>query len=209
MALIHRIFRAQFAELEHLIRQVDDHDLTRRAAILDYLDFNLTGLHHHHHGEDTILWPLLEQRVPGSAASRMGPQHERIDEELQVVRALMAKWRAAPAGPEAGVVGADLADRLHAFAGLLNEHLDEEERLVVPLLAQHLTVREWQDFGKAMNVGLPRSTMPIMLGTLLEVATPTEAKAFIGDLPLPARLMIKLEGGRRYASYVARFRDVG
>lgn len=206
MGLIHRIFRAQFVELVQIIRQVGDTDLVRRKAVLDHLDFNLTGLHHHHLGEDTHLWPLLATRVPGSAAEQMHPQHEVIGGHLTEVRELMTAWETAPAGPSAADAADALATKLGEFTRLLTDHLDEEERLVVPLIAQHLSAQEWKNFGRSMNDSMPKSAMPIMQGTLLEVATPTEAKEFIGDLPWPVRLMIRMEGGKKYAKYIAAVR---
>jgi deazaflavin-dependent oxidoreductase (nitroreductase family) len=45
-----------------------------------------------------------------------------------------------------------------------------------------------------------------MLGQMLEVADPAEGAMFLGKLPVPARLVWRLAGRRRYARYIRRVR---
>ena len=208
MALIHRMFRARFAELVDLVPAVPDDDLTRRRAVLDHLDFNLGGLHHHHVGEDTHLWPLLNKRARAEAATirRMHTDHDEILQLSERVRELAARWMQAPATTAASAA-AELTEALGAFRTALVDHLDEEERVVVPLLAQHVSVREWTDFGKAMASpeAMPRDKLHLFMGSLVEVATPRELVEF---LPWPARLIWRLSGRRRYERELAVVRGV-
>ena len=122
---------------------------TARARVLagHFADYQL-GLHHHHTGEDELVWPLLLARVDLEAdlVLRMEAQHE-------VVAGTLAEACAARAGlasprprrpPRAPLVGC--AHRAHRAA--LLEHLHDEEEYILPLIAEHLTVAEWARLGQ-------------------------------------------------------------
>ena len=62
-----------------------------------HLDFMSEFLHHHHSAEDAVLWPVLVERVPDELAplvELMEAQHERVDELLQEINALVPEWSA-------------------------------------------------------------------------------------------------------------------
>lgn len=204
MGLLHRVIRTGLAEITTLIPTVRTPE--HRDHVLGHLDVHLAVLRHHHDGEDSHLWPLLARRAAHEVAllSQMEADHHRIDELAATVRQRATAWGAAThdLSPAAYL----LVDALEDFLAVLGAHLDEEERVVVPLLAQHVTAGEWQDFGKAMDAGMPRHALPIMLGALLEVASPTEARDFLADLPLPVRLIWRISGRRQYSSYIRRVR---
>lgn len=46
----------------------------------------------------------------------------------------------------------------------INAHLDEEERLILPLAAAHISAEEWDAFGQRALASIPRQHMPIVLG---------------------------------------------
>ncbi|WP_425307961.1 hemerythrin domain-containing protein [Ammonicoccus fulvus] len=125
--------------------QVGGTDPERRDAILEDLEFNLLGLHHHHGGEDSHLWPKLTERVPEERATiqRMEAAHHEIDGLVDRVRQCATDWSTARPGPASAAAATALGNALAEFRLVLADHLAEEERLVVPLLAQHVTRREW------------------------------------------------------------------
>ena len=141
MALIHRIFRTSFAELAVVIPSVSETDSARVDAVAAHLTFMLDGLTAHHSVEDELVWPVLHERARPSAAfvDRMEEQHHGIHDGLEQVRRLGAAWSQRPS-PEAA---ATLAAGITGMIEVLTEHLDEEERDVVPLIAEHLSEKEW------------------------------------------------------------------
>ncbi|MPZ14859.1 MAG: hemerythrin domain-containing protein [Chloroflexi bacterium] len=204
MALIHRIFRSSFTELARLVTEVQASDAARVSAVADHLGFTLAGLTAHHTTEDDLVWPVLLERARPSAAlvERMEEQHHGLHTGIEEVRRLTDVWRADPSPDVAG----ELSTAITGMFGKLTTHLDEEERDVVPLIAEHLSVAEWHHFGKtAFDKFTPAQRFTAM-GQMLEVASPAEAAAMLAPLPAPIKVLWRLVGRRRYRQYAEAFR---
>jgi hemerythrin-like domain-containing protein len=202
MAVIHRIYRRGFPMVADLVRHTSAGDVARSEAIAAHLEFLIDGLHHHHSGEDAKLWPrLLERAAPqAEMINRMERQHEVVDEWSVKVRTLLEDWRHAP------VDGTQLANAVDEFTHALVEHLDDEEAHVVPLIRTHITAEEWERFGQEIFEKFTNAEKLIATGVLEDIATPEEAEWFLGELPLPIKLMWRFVGRRRYDRYMARVR---
>jgi hemerythrin-like domain-containing protein len=204
MALIHRIFRSSFAELARLVTEVPAGDDARVSAVADYLGFTLDGLTAHHTTEDHLVWPVLLDRARPSAAlvERMEAQHHGLHAGIEEVLRLAGSWRAAPSTDGAR----NLSTAIAGMLGQLTTHLDEEERDVVPLIAAHLSLVEWDHFGKVAFAKFSPAQRFVAMGQLLEVASPSEAAAMLSTLPAPIKLLWRLVGRRRYRRYAEGFR---
>ena len=204
MALIHRIFRSSFAELARLVTDVRVGDAARVNAVADHVGFTLDGLIAHHTTEDDLVWPVLLVRARPSATlvERMEGQHDGLHGDIEEARRLTDVWRAAPS-PDAA---SELSTAITGLLGRLTTHLDEEERDVVPLIAEHISVAEWDHMGEAAFDKFTPAQRFTAMGQLLEVASPDEAAAMLGPLPAPIKLMWRLVGTRRYRRYTEAFR---
>ncbi|GAA3229157.1 hypothetical protein GCM10017691_20970 [Pseudonocardia petroleophila] len=204
MPIIHRIFRRQFAEVRALLPGVPATDAVRVGAVADHLGFLLDSLHMHHTTEDDLIWPKLLDRVGRDAplVERMAAQHQGIDGSVAQVRAARSAWHSDPAP----TTSAALADRIGEFLAVLDEHLDDEEQAVVPLIDRHLTAAELQEVGERGFEKFTPAQRWIALGQLLEVATPAEAATFLDDLPLPIKVLWRMVGRRRYHRYITAVR---
>lgn len=204
MALIHRLVTRSLREVSRLVLDVPPGAVDRRVAVLDYLEFSLSGLHHHHETEDEMVWPLLLERASLEAEliGRMEQQHREVAAVEPAVRAAAEAWRDEPSRSTAE----PLAAAVRVLLRLLTVHLEEEERRIVPLLAHHLTAEEWESFGKAAGEKFPRSAAPMMMGQLFEVATPEESAAFHVKLPAAVRLMWPLVLRRKYEATMSLVR---
>lgn len=112
-------------------------------------------LHHHHSGEDTVLWPLLLARVDAvrdrdgrATLEAMEAEHSEIDPLLDGCAAGLARL-AEQADEDAR---AALVVRLNATRERLGHHLGHEERDAMALVQAHLTPAEWdamdEDFAR-------------------------------------------------------------
>ena len=204
MPLIHRIFRRQFAEVASLVREVDPADSRRVDAVAVHLTFLLDGLHMHHTTEDDLIWPKLVDRVGMDAdkVARMELQHHEIDAAVLRVRTACAAWRRATSHDPA----MSLADELKSFLVVLEAHLDEEEREVVPLIDLHLTDSEWQEVGEKGFEKFTPAQRWIATGQLVEVVSPEEVAVVFRTLPSPVKVLWHLVGKRSYRRYITPVR---
>ncbi|MEV6298753.1 hemerythrin domain-containing protein [Actinoplanes sp. NPDC051861] len=205
MVLVHRVFRREFRLLPGLVRAVTPGDVARAEVIGSHLENLASALHHHHTAEDELLWPLLlsRARMQADLIHRMEAQHARLHEPLDRISVLLPRWRsAAPAADRD-----ELADVIAQASVALDEHLADEEALILPLVSEHLTHDEWDALGKRGQEIIPKNRMALVfLGSLFEEATPAEKARFLAQLPAPIRLVWRLFGDGVYTNARDRVR---
>jgi len=98
MAIVHRTFRNAYEESARLVRAAPAPSPGRVTFLADHIDFGLAALHHHHEGEDELLYPELIQRVPEQAPMTEQVEHEHlvIKTALEAASAACATWRQRP-----------------------------------------------------------------------------------------------------------------
>jgi hemerythrin-like domain-containing protein len=204
MVAVHRVFRRELRQGADLVQQAPAGDLRRAAQIADHLELVVSVLHHHHRAEDECLWPLLLERATMRAdlVHRMESQHEGLAQHLAKVEMLLAQWRSTAAAS----VGTELSSTLRQLNKVVVEHLDEEERSVLPIVEECLTVAEWAKVGETAVEGTPVSQRFTVMGLLLEEASPAEAEIFLRMMPAIARLIWKVSARRASARYLNRVR---
>jgi hemerythrin-like domain-containing protein len=204
MRVIHRVFRRELTALPGYVRRTPDGDLERAEVVGHHAQFMLDALHIHHTGEDENLWPLLLDRAQPSTdlIHTMQAQHERVHESVDRCQGLLAQWRPDP-DPS---VGEQLASAIEGLNGALLEHLDQEEREILPLAEQYVSPAEWAKLGEHGRDSMSRDQLPIMFGAILEEADPEERAQMLAHIPLPIRLLLRTVGARQYRRYVSRLR---
>lgn len=205
MFVVHRVFRREFTAMPDIVRRVEDGDVARAVVVADYVDLVLGGLHMHHVGEDEVLWPrLLERAAPSTGlVETMQEQHERVDAHAARVTPLLAEWRHTASS----VRGEQLARAVEGFTADLFTHLDLEEREVLPLVSQHITVAEWNSLGEHGRDTMSLRRAPLLFGALLEEADERERAFMLAPLPAPLRVYLETLGARRYRRWAARVRQ--
>ena len=203
MAMVHRAFRSELHNATGLVRGVAAGDTSRSAAVGGHIDFMMTALHQHHLAEDAVVWPRLSARAPSRAGevNRMEDAHRGIADTSERVRATAARWAESGDPWLAG----QLVPLVEEFAGRVDEHFDDEERNVVPLIAEYLSPREWRKFlahGSAFVRTHPKRGLALG-GMVLAGESAENRERFLGNVPLPARTAYKMFGERQYAGYRA------
>jgi hemerythrin-like domain-containing protein len=204
MYVVHRVFRRELTLLPELIRGVHEGDTKRARLVGAHLRLILDGLHMHHTGEDEVLWPrLLDRAAPSAVLVRtMQAQHEQVDVHLDRLDPLLRTWMSTAAVLRGEQV-ARVTDELRSS---LLEHLDLEEREILPLVFQHITVAEWNSLGEHGRSTIPARLMPVLFGSVLEDADPREQKMMLAPLPPPVRLLLRTWGARHYSRYIRQVR---
>lgn len=184
MYAVHTMFRREFEALPALVRGVSADDRRRTEVVADHVALIVDLLHVHHRSEDEHCWPKLESRGPQDVApivELMQSQHQVVDKALQTAEQQNATWRASAAAEDRDA----LADTIDEVIPPLLEHLDAEERHVLPLIDRHLTADEWADVGNKGLVNVPRSKVPVLFGMLLQDATSEQHALFKEAIPTP------------------------
>ena len=204
MRVIHRVFRRELTALPGLVRRVPDGDTARAEVVGTHAQFVLTGLDIHHTGEDENLWPLLLERAEPSTEliETMQAQHEQVHQHADRSQHLLESWRRTPSR-EAGEA---LATEVEHLNRALFEHLDQEEREILPLAEEYVSIEEWGRLGDHGRDSMSRDQLPLMFGAILEEADPAERAQMLALLPAPIRLLMRTLGARKYRRYIAAVR---
>jgi Hemerythrin HHE cation binding domain len=97
MVIVHRMFRRECALLPQLVAAVAGGDLTRARTVAGHAREVLDMLHHHHVGEDELLWPrlLAGTRFHADLLARMD-QHHGLAVLLEHAATSFTAWQDAP-----------------------------------------------------------------------------------------------------------------
>jgi hypothetical protein len=203
MVTVHKAFRREFAQAPALIRGVVAGDREWAAIVADHLQLVLDMLHHHHTGEDRLLWPKLHERVEAELrpiVELMEHQHEGIHAAMDQVTEVLPRWRA-----EAGEAEREqLAAGFERVSTLLDEHLTAEEARLLPLAARAVTPEEWHQLGEEGMASIPKKHMPMIFGMIMKDGDPEVIRGLVAELPLVPRLLLPRIAPRVYARYVRR-----
>jgi hemerythrin-like domain-containing protein len=201
MLAAHNAFRRDLVTLVRSVQGPARTDPARRQSVAAGWELFKQQLHLHHTAEDDLIWPALRERLGHSenalsVLDEMEEEHERIDPLLNAVDSAFAAL-AGPPDDRPG--GADrLADVTDALVSTLTGHLTHEERDGLPLIGVALTAAEWRGVGFKIARRNGLSGGGQMFSWMLDGATPEQARATLGQLPPPVRLLYKAVWKPRY-----------
>ncbi len=177
--MMHAGFRVEFGRLAEVCGHPRDD--THELLLEEQLTLVLDMLHAHHSHEDTVLWPKLASRAPSSAEAlaELEAEHEELD-------------RLVAAAADRRVPLVDRAYPLRELHEVINEHLDHEERIAVPLMLRHLTTDDIEADKRQATADFGRRRIPVIFGWLASSAEPDLLAASYADLPVVARLLFRL-----------------
>ena len=204
MAIVHRTFRKAYSEAAQLVRAAPAPSPGRVTFLADHIDFAIAALHHHHEGEDELLYPKLIERVPEQAPMTEHVEHEHllIKTALEAASAACAAWRERPSAE----TGEALAASLDHLNETVQPHLDDEEQKVVPLAAVTFTQQEWDEMGKHGVAWIPRNKRGIAFGMILDPLGEDDRAYMMRSLPAPVRMLYPLLIERPWKKYATTLR---
>ncbi|MGP4102785.1 hemerythrin domain-containing protein [Nonomuraea sp. KM90] len=199
MLMVHDAFRREFGPLAELARGVADGDRERVELIAGHVELISFMLHHHHQGEDASIWPRLLERCPEEIPSvhLMEEQHERLAAAITELEAALVAWR----GTGEAAVGTALAEILDRMVPAVLEHLDAEERQVLPLVEKYITAAEWYEMTARNVETMPQDKALVILGMLTHEGSPQTVQEAAGTLPPDERDSIMEAAPKAYAAY--------
>ena len=205
MIQLHRVFRDALGAAAPLVGSVAPGDTARADVVGSYYANVLALLHSHHEGEDELVWPKLVERAPEDAETimRIAGQHEGVLTALADAEGKLAPWRLDPQVDS----GAHLAASLATLGAELALHLDEEERVILPIAARHMTPAEW---GELPGHGMAHFTgdkIWLVLGLIQEQMRPEQIEQMESHMPPPVRDFWVNQGRSQFQAYIAKVRD--
>ncbi|WP_214325191.1 hemerythrin domain-containing protein [Nonomuraea sediminis] len=150
--IMHRAMRADARRLALLVEELaagrQQADQERLRAIAEFATRLCAGIHHHHRAEDEALWPVLARSAgPEVDLDGLTEDHEALDPLLEEITDVAARLQSDTGAP------ASLAKSCAALADLLDEHIEEEERLLFPVILRYVSESDWQQVENAARKG--------------------------------------------------------
>lgn len=198
MIVVHTAMLREFRLAPAAVTRTTPGDRKKARAVARHIRFLCDMLHHHHAGEDQLLWPKLRERTPqasGRIIDEAEVQHREIDAALQGVQKTQHTWAARPDATNR----AHLAEHLEQLHLLLGSHLDLEERALLPLAASALTVNEWRAIGDAAVAAMSKPALVLAFGMFAYEGDVTVLRDMLKTAPPPARFMLPRVASRAYA----------
>ena len=151
--LAHRAMRADLHRLTALARDVAAGRVPRTpgraAAIAGYVALTCDSIHHHHESEDDLLWPVLAASAGSHVdLAELSDDHAALDPKLDRIRAAARALAARPGSEDAA---GELARGLAELRDLLDEHIEEEEKAIFPVIERYVSVRDWKAVEKGVR----------------------------------------------------------
>jgi|SRR5579863_1511923 len=170
---IHRAVRRDETRLERSLAAGGD---APAQAVREYWALAAAQLHHHHEFEDTVIWPLMAERL----GERVGALLARNAHEHQTMSAAMDAFGTALDGTDAVSALAALARMSEA----VDTHLTHEEADVLPLIAEAFTLDDIRFFqAEDAKTNPPSAFLPWML----DEAPDEDLSFFTGHMPSQVR----------------------
>jgi hemerythrin-like domain-containing protein len=183
MLAVHRVFRDTLAAAPALVNAPEATDADRVDLLKNFYDNVLNFLAVHHHGEDLLVFPLLRERVPDQLEliNHVAGQHHDVDDHVMASTEALAAWTPGDAAAQARV-----GDALQALGKAMVDHLDQEERDLLPLCGEHLTLPEWGALPGHGIANFQGDKVWLILGLIRQRMTQEQRDAMLEHMPPPA-----------------------
>ncbi|SIS17461.1 hemerythrin domain-containing protein [Williamsia sterculiae] len=203
MLVVHTAMLREFRLAPDAVTRTSSGHRRQAGRVARHIDFICELLHHHHAGEDELLWPKLRERTPRAThrvIDDVESQHHQIDAGLHAVSAATSTWATEPSAAHRDHLAASLTS-LHA---LLADHLDLEERALLPLAAATFRDDEWHALGEAAVASLPKSLLPLVFGMFAYEGDDAVLRDMLSSAPAVPRAVLPHIAPRVYARRARR-----
>src|SRR6266566_3502479 len=181
MRALHSALRRDLSRLQAAAAQLDG-STPAPPTVLAGWDAFRSQLDNHHAAEDDDLWPVLRRKLSDPA-------------ELAAVDAMVEEHRHIPAAladvDAALRGGGELMTPVERLSTVVRDHLEHEEREVLPLLERDLTRAEWRAFLLTERGRRSPRERPEFLTWILDDADEQDVAAVLTEIPPPARLVYR------------------
>ncbi len=195
-ALVHRALRSGCRLLADALTSVAQGaacDRARQEAIVSFARHVLGEVHVHHSREDDVLWPVIAASAGAHVdLTPLSDDHAALQDVLDRAEVLLTAFAAQ--GPTAA---GPLAAVLTQVADSLDEHIEEEERDVFPVVRRHVSAGDLARVETRFRQGTSLRHMVFLLPWMVDSCpTPEQRAQLRGLMPPPFRLLLRVVGPR-------------
>jgi len=173
------------------------------SVVGPYWDFYTAILHHHHHTEDVSVFPALAAVRPDmrTTIDMLEDEHIELAPNIDAVDVAVAAFVNRPNASTQQAVH----DALVALRDWFFPHLDLEDKMILPEIAQSIPPKEWARLDKAALKSIPRKHLPSAVAALDEVVRSLPEQDRPAPPPPPIRIMLSLSWRKRWMATIEPF----
>jgi hemerythrin-like domain-containing protein len=189
------------------VSRVKPGDHKHARDVDEYLGLMCYSLHAHHDGEDKILWPVLRARLSATERrllDKIEIQHATINDSIECVNIARRRWLDRPDDEH----NRELAGELQTLCELVTEHIEDEERDILPMAAAYLTEAEWHAINEGGKEVLSPKAMLFVVGMACYGVNRELTKVTLYSLSAPVRLALTPIARRMYMRRAVRIHGI-
>ena len=180
---VHNMIRGLLHLLETAVSDARPSNSKQMRTLADLGSFAVAGTHFHHTTEDDYYWPAVEKN--GADPDLLEP----LVKEHHMIDPLLDETEKAFAGLKSGPVSGGSAEALGELVGRFKEdmlrHLDNEEPIFFPLLAQYMPDDESNRIAAVLAKKAPRKGLSWLMGGVEYGMTKEQGTEFLATFPKP------------------------
>ncbi|WP_324273664.1 hemerythrin domain-containing protein [Blastococcus brunescens] len=183
--VLHQLVRRELRLLADLTTWAPADEAERTGALTRHADLVSRVLLHHHAVEREAVWPALLRAAPVPARDAVEDwtsRCARIDHMLRDVATAARQWQVAGTDPARRA----FASACRALADIVEAQTLEEERTLLPLLADHLAAEDWAAIAASSHCRLSGPEQLFVLGLALEDACAGDRARLLGGCRGPS-----------------------
>jgi hemerythrin-like domain-containing protein len=199
--VVHEMFRLSTTRLVDATAKLEPSAL--ESVIGPHWDFYTAILHHHHHTEDVSVFPALAAVRPEirTTIDMLEDEHIELAPNIDAVDIAVAAFVKQPNASTQQAVH----DALVALRDWFFPHLDLEDKMILPAIAESIPPKEWGRLDKAALKSIPRKYLPSAVAALDEVIRSLPERDRPAPPPPPIRIMLSLSWRKRWMETVKPF----
>lgn len=183
---IHKAICRELDALEAMAVNAIGND-QRVSTLAQRLDFLSRVVELHAAGEDEVMYPSLDSRVP-QVTRAYALDHQFEKNLFAQIETTLSQWSSGPAGAQRDELHRQLIRRVTALNAILSLHIWKEEEQLLPLLDEHFSVEEQGAMSGRIVGHIPPEMMEPLLPWMLDALTTDEREDMLRTLmrTLPA-----------------------
>jgi hemerythrin-like domain-containing protein len=205
---IHKAMRSDLAKLEATSKRFASLSNEDAGKIQKWFRFFWDMVEVHHVEEDKNFFPDITRRVPTFARDMdiLTKDHVDLHHKVDEIGNLLNKFQTIKNPTERTAANLKLGELISQFRASLNDHLDREEAVTVPTIAENFSLKEQKAMGDKAMRSMPTKHLALVIPWVGSGLPPEEVGPAMKTLPLPLRIMYKISWKKKYEKFTEVFK---